>query len=57
MGTSSPAALPLGGDLEYKCGMEEEVLVDRQTQCVACVADGLGYLICTHVVIFWFYSF
>ena len=52
MGTSSPAALPLGGDLEYKCGMEEEVLVDRQTQCVACVADGLGYLICTHVVIF-----
>ena len=34
MGTSSPAALPLGEDfLEYRCGTEEELLVDMQTKC------------------------
>ena len=57
MGTSSPAALPLGEDLKYKCEMKEEVLVGRQTQCAACVADGLDYRVCTHVVIYYFYSF
>ena len=31
MGTSSLAALPLGEDLG-RCGMEEELLVDMQTQ-------------------------
>ena len=34
MGTSSPAALPPGEDLlEYRCGTEEELLVDMQTKC------------------------
>ena len=57
MGTSSPAALPLGEDLEYKCEMKEEVLVDRQTECAVCVTDGLDYIVCTHVLIYYFYSF